>query len=117
MSDNTPTNHHDDPLKVLGLPRHASEQDVRRRYLELVREFPPERDPARFQQIHAAYKAAEDPLLLAQRLLDTSDDPPRSWSDILDEQKKNPPRLAVDVLLSLGNRPAEVAPTHTRDIQ
>jgi curved DNA-binding protein CbpA len=104
MSDSPRLSNNEDPLQVLGLPRHASEHDVRRRYLELVRAHPPERDPARFQQIHAAYKAAEDPLVLAQRLLDYDDEPPRPWSEILEEQKANPPRLKVDVLLSLGNR-------------
>ena len=94
----------DDPLQVLGLPRNATEQQVRQRYLELVREFPPERDPVRFQQIYAAYKSIEDPLMLANRLLIQDDDPPRNWDDILNEQKAKPPRLSVDVLLSLGNQ-------------
>ncbi len=98
-----------DPMQILGLPREASEQDVRRRYLELVREFPPERDPARFQQIHAAYKAAGDPLVVARRLLNYDcDGPSRPWNEVIQEQKLHPPRLAVDVLLSLGNR-AETA--------
>jgi curved DNA-binding protein CbpA len=94
----------DDPLHVLGLPRHATEQEIRKRYLELVREFPPEREPERFQQIHAAYKAAEDPLLLAQRFLRVDEDPPPNWSEVLEQQKKTPPRLSVNMLLSLGNQ-------------
>jgi hypothetical protein len=100
-----------DPFAVLGLPPGAGEQDVRARYLELVREFPPERDPARFQEIHAAYQSASDPLVLAQRLVRVTDDAARPWSAILDEQKANPPRLSVDVLLSLGNRTAGTSST------
>ena len=104
MSNENEVASSDDPLQVLGLPRNASEQQVRQRYLELVREFPPERDPVRFQQIYAAYKSIEDPLVLANRLLIQDDDPPRNWDDILNEQKAKPPRLSVDVLLSLGNQ-------------
>lgn len=92
------------PLQVLGLPRHATEQQVRQKYLELVREFPPERDPDRFRQIHAAYKTIEDPLVRAQELLHWDvDGVPRPWSEILNEQRANPPHLSVEVLLSLGN--------------
>ena len=32
-----------DPFEVLDLPRHAGEGEIRKRYLELVRAFPPER--------------------------------------------------------------------------
>ena len=34
-----------DPYEVLGLPRTADEAETRPRYLELVRQFPPDRDP------------------------------------------------------------------------
>ncbi len=113
MSNEAGSIQHDDPLKVLGLPRHASEQEVRRRYLELVRQYPPERDPLRFQQIHAAYKAAEDPLLLAKCLLTSDDSPPREWNEIINEQKAIAPRLGVSVLLSLGNRPSSLVQAST----
>lgn len=45
---------------VLGLPCTASDNDIRRRYLELVRTHPPERDPERFQKITEAYEALRD---------------------------------------------------------
>lgn len=44
-------------LHILGLPADADEGTIRRRYLELVRKHPPERDPERFQRITAAYEA------------------------------------------------------------
>lgn len=56
MSDRT-----NEPHDVLGLTPDASEADIRRRYLELVREFPPDRAPERFAAIHAAYEALRDP--------------------------------------------------------
>jgi DnaJ domain len=51
-----------DPHEVLGLPRAADEAETRRRYLELVRQFPPDRDPTRFAEIRAAYDQVRDPV-------------------------------------------------------
>ncbi|CAN5784511.1 hypothetical protein BH23PLA1_BH23PLA1_00570 [soil metagenome] len=50
-----------DPYEVLGLSRQADELEARRRYLELVREFSPERAPERFAAIRAAYDQVRDP--------------------------------------------------------
>src|SRR5437763_1604580 len=46
-----------DPYETLGLTPDAGEAEIRRRYLELVRESPPDRAPERFTAIHAAYAA------------------------------------------------------------
>ena len=43
-----------DPYVQLGLPPSADETEIRRRYLELVRQFPPDRAPERFAEIRAA---------------------------------------------------------------
>ncbi|WP_406698194.1 DnaJ domain-containing protein [Singulisphaera sp. Ch08] len=51
-----------DPYELLGVPRDADEAEIRRRYLELVREFSPERDPERFVAIREAYDMLRDPL-------------------------------------------------------
>ena len=97
----------DDPHAILGLDPGADEAAVRARYLELVKRFPPDREPDRFREIRTAFEAASDPLLLARRLIEPPDrDPPR-WSDALDRQRKTPPALSVGFLLSLGNREAE----------
>ena len=45
---------------VLGLSPGAGTDEIRRRYLELVRAHPPGRDPERFQRIAAAYEALGD---------------------------------------------------------
>ena len=50
-----------DPFEQLGLPSDADEAEIRRRYLELVRENSPDRAPERFAEIHAAYEAVRDP--------------------------------------------------------
>ncbi len=50
-----------DPYEVLGLPHDADEAAIRARYLELVRESPPDRAPERFAAIRAAYDEVRDP--------------------------------------------------------
>ena len=45
---------------AMGLPPNATEEAIRRRYLELVRLYPPSRSPQRFQRINAAYDVLKD---------------------------------------------------------
>lgn len=45
-----------DPLTVLGLPPDADDEAIRRRYLELTREFPPEHHPEKSAAVRAAYE-------------------------------------------------------------
>jgi curved DNA-binding protein CbpA len=49
-----------DPFTVLGVADDADDAEIRRRYLVLVREFPPDRAPERFQELRAAYDALSD---------------------------------------------------------
>jgi curved DNA-binding protein CbpA len=49
-----------DPYQVLGLPPESDDEAIRRRYLELVRQFPPERNPERFAAIRQAYESLRD---------------------------------------------------------
>lgn len=44
-----------DCYKVLGIAENADEKEIKRAYFRLVRQFSPERDPDRFQEIRAAY--------------------------------------------------------------
>jgi curved DNA-binding protein CbpA len=44
-----------DPYAVLGVDRTSDEAAIKRAYFRLVREYPPEREPEKFQQIRAAY--------------------------------------------------------------
>lgn len=94
------------PFAVLGLTEDASEDEIRSRYLELVKRYPPDREPERFRQIHAAFEIAREPLELAGMLLGLPDeeDPP-SWQDVIDDHARRPPLMEVDFVLSLGNRP------------
>jgi len=49
-----------DPYFVLEVPADADDGAIRRKYLELVRRFPPEQNPERFAAIRAAYEALKD---------------------------------------------------------
>lgn len=50
-----------DPYEVLGIPRTASAAAIKQAYFAEVRAHPPERDPAAFKQIRAAYERLRDP--------------------------------------------------------
>jgi curved DNA-binding protein CbpA len=45
---------------TLGLSPDVSDAEIRKRYLELVRENPPGRNPERFRKITAAYETLKD---------------------------------------------------------
>lgn len=51
-----------DPHAILGISPQASDDELRARYLDLVREFPPDRAPEKFAEIRAAYDQARDPV-------------------------------------------------------
>ncbi|HOF05210.1 MAG TPA: J domain-containing protein [Syntrophales bacterium] len=49
-----------DPYDVLGLPRDADDETIRKRYLEQVRRFSPDAAPEEFQRIRKAYEQIKD---------------------------------------------------------
>jgi len=49
-----------DPYTVLGVPPDADDEAIRRRYLELTREFTPEHHPERFATVRGAYERVKD---------------------------------------------------------
>jgi hypothetical protein len=97
-----------DPHEVLGLPRAAGEAETRRRYLELVRQFPPDRDPTRFAEIRAAYDQVRDPVRrLETRLLEvdsgeTVDAIARDLRGRLRDRLNHAP---LEILLALAESP------------
>jgi len=96
----------DDPYSVLGVPRHAGEEEIRRRYLELVRESPPDRDPEGFAAIRAAYDAVRDPTRrLDAQLFEvaTSDSIDALAADL--GKRARASRIPVNVLLALAEAP------------
>jgi curved DNA-binding protein CbpA len=49
-----------DPYQVLELAPDSDDETIRRRYLELVRRFSPERCPEKFAAIRSAYESLRD---------------------------------------------------------
>jgi curved DNA-binding protein CbpA len=49
-----------DPYTVLGLPSDSDDEAIRRRYLELVKQFSPEHHPEKFAAIRQAYDSLRD---------------------------------------------------------
>ena len=63
-----------DPFTTLGVDENAGDEDIRRSYLALVRAFPPDRAPERFQTYRAAFEALCDARKrLEAKLLNNSD--------------------------------------------
>lgn len=92
-----------DPYDVLGLSAQASDAEIRGRYLELVRQFPPDRAPERFAQVRAAFDELRDPIERLQRQLfslQTKDSLEALAADL--RQRLQAARLGVDVLLALA---------------
>ena len=58
-----------DPYETLGISPLADEKEIRDRYLDLVRQFPPDRAPDRFASIRAAYEQLRDPAVRLRSLL------------------------------------------------
>ena len=48
------------PYAVLGLSADCDDETIRRRYLELVKQNPPEHQPEKFAAIRAAYESLRD---------------------------------------------------------
>jgi curved DNA-binding protein CbpA len=49
-----------DPYAIFGLSPDADDETIRRRYLELVKENPPEQRPEQFAAIRRAYEQLKD---------------------------------------------------------
>lgn len=97
-----------EPFEVLGLGPDPSEEEVRRRYLDLVRQFPPDRSPQRFAEIRHAYDQLRDPVArLQQRIFlfrsaETSETLDPVISDI--KRRLRGTRIPTQALLSLAEQ-------------
>jgi curved DNA-binding protein CbpA len=95
-----------DPYEVLGLASDADGAEIRRRYLELVRQSPPDREPERFAAVRAAYDEVRDPARRLEAQLfgaATSDSLDALAADL--RARLAAARLSLDALLSLADMP------------
>jgi curved DNA-binding protein CbpA len=95
-----------DAYQVLGLPTDSDDAAIRRRYLELVRQFSPEHHPEKFAAVRAAYESLRDlDTRLRHRLFEAGKS---ETLDALIEElscRKVRRRVSLKTLLSLVSRP------------
>jgi curved DNA-binding protein CbpA len=94
-----------DPYQILGLSPDADDERIRRRYLELVKEFPPERHPERFAAIRQAYESLRDlDTRLRYRLFEAGKN--ESIDALIEELTCQSPRrpLSLETLMGVLNR-------------
>ena len=91
------------PHAILGVKQNATPDEIRRAYLALVREFPPEKDPDRFRAIHHAYQLLRSPLTQAKSLMLSKVESP-DLEAIIAAASKQRVRLPQLALLALGDQ-------------
>ena len=95
-----------DPYQVLGLPPDADDEAIRRRYLELVRQYSPEHHPERFAAVRAAYESLRDlNTRLRHRLFEAGKN--ESVEAIIEEITCRTPRrrISLEALLKVALKP------------
>jgi len=96
----------DDPHLVLGLPPDCDDEAIRRRYLELVRQFSPEHHPEKFAAVRAAYERLRDlDARLRYRLFEAGKK--ETLDALVEEVACRSPRrrLSLETLLSVLRKP------------
>ncbi len=101
-----------DPYTTLGLDAAADDAAIRRRYLELTRQFPPEQHPERAAAVRAADDAIKDvPARVRHRLFEAGAD--ATVDAVLEVVRcRTPrPRWDLDTLLKTAAPPPAPPPT------
>ncbi len=94
-----------DPFEVLELPRHAGEGEIRKRYLELVRAFPPSGRPSDLRRCMPLIRRCATPLRDLRHSSSTSSATNDSIEALAADlrQRLRGVRLPVETLLSLAD--------------
>ncbi len=74
----------EDPRKILGVGPDAGDKEVRAAYLKMIKIFPPDRSPERFERVRDAYELLRDPRQRARWML-RSADPEAPLASLLQE--------------------------------
>ncbi len=95
-----------DPFEVLGLTTGADDDEIRQRYLDLVRQFPPERSPEKFAEVKQAYDRLRDlDTRLRYRLFEAGKK--ENLHSLIEEIscRNSRRRIALETLLSMTRKP------------
>jgi curved DNA-binding protein CbpA len=95
-----------DPYQVLGLTADSDDETIRRRYLELVRQFSPERYPEKFAAVRAAYESLRDQTTrLRYRLFEAGKN--ESVDALIEEItcRSSRRRVSLETLLAMVRKP------------
>ena len=76
------------PQNILGVPQDAGPDQIRKAYLNKIKNYPPEKFPAEFEQVRDAYTMLSD-ARYRTRLMLRSADPEVSMEMLLDDQQQN----------------------------
>jgi curved DNA-binding protein CbpA len=93
-----------DPYIILGLAPDSTDAVIRRRYLQLVRQYPPERAPERFAAIREAYEKIRDPIKRMQYKVFKAGQDDSLDALLTDAGAQRSRRIPAQVLLTLGQR-------------
>ena len=91
----------ENPYAVLGIPKSASPDEVKRAYFELIRKHPPEKDPEGFKRIRIAYDSLRDADKRSQTDLFLFNDPYGEFSVQRGDRQKYERDIHLKTLLSL----------------
>lgn len=85
-----------DPFTVLGLPTDSDDETIRKRYLALVKQYPPEQNPQKFAEVRQAYEALKDSVeRLRYRLFELEKD--EDLESIIEEIQCRSPRRRLSL--------------------
>ena len=74
-----------DPRQILGVGVEAGDEEIRAAYLKKVKEYPPDRAAAEFEQVRDAYETLRDPRRRMKQLL-LSADPKQPLASLLEDR-------------------------------
>ncbi|MDR1924376.1 MAG: J domain-containing protein [Planctomycetaceae bacterium] len=88
---------------TLGVEPGCSDTEIRKRYLELLRQFPPEKFPEKFNRLHDAYEMLKNPIAMMDEMLfslRTDDSIDQIIKSLVEELREE--RLPTDIILNMG---------------
>src|SRR5271168_5479206 len=95
-----------DPFEILGLSVDSGDDAIRRRYLDLVKQFSPEHHPEKFAAIRQAYESLRDlNTRLRYRLFEAGQN--ESVDALIEEVtcRSSRRRMSLETLLALVKKP------------